>query len=583
MNQSILKEACFILLALITSHVTVNGQGRAVFEATTNARQVLLDNYFEVSFNLKNANGIEFVPPDFKDFIILAGPSTSSSVQIINGAVSKEMSYSYTLQATKLGKFNIGSASIKANGKMLQTKSIAIEVISGGRKPQDKSRDYFINVVPSKRQAYVGEQVLLDFKLYTKVGIEGYDIPEDPDYDGFYAMELRRFHSGTVQEVLNGQQYTTKILRRIALFPQKAGELTIEPFKIQLAIVDQEGGGGGFFFSRKVTPVYFMTDAIKIKVKQIPQGEPMEFCGAVGQYEIQAGIDRNTVTTDDAITLTLKLRGNGDAKRIHPPLMVLSDSIEVYEPKLKEDKTEEFQGEVVSEKIFEYLLLPRFEGDYQIQPKFSYFNTTTNNFDQFNIGTFKFQVKTGLGKPDRTSTLSKKELNDILPILSKTQFLSTADTGVSALMISLFALPAILTLLIISKRKKQKDLGNIDLTILKAATARQEAQKRLSLANLRIQQGDIKGFYIELGKSFLGYIADKLGIPSSQLSKDKVRGILAELNVNPSTSEEFLKILVQCETAIYAGALNHDLVQAIYEKAVQNLSALDSELNQKNK
>ncbi|MBK8563237.1 MAG: protein BatD [Saprospiraceae bacterium] len=274
---NILKKS-FTLFGFLLVASVVTGQTDIVFEARTDARQVTLDGYFEVTFSLKNANGSQFAPPSFKDFDIVAGPNTSSSMQIINGHVTREMSYGFTLQPTKVGKFTIGSAAVKVNGKAFRTSPIVVEVVKGSIRSKSKNgEEFFIKIIPHKRTAYVGEQVMLDFKLFTKVAIEGYEIPEDPNYDGFYAVELRRFNSNTVQEVINGQQYATKVLRRIALFPQQAGKLTIDPFKMQLAVVEGDGGRSGFFFKRNVRSVNFTTDAIEIDVKPLPVDAPEGF------------------------------------------------------------------------------------------------------------------------------------------------------------------------------------------------------------------------------------------------------------------------------------------------------------------
>ena len=79
------------------------GQNEALFEASTDAQRVSLNTYFDVNFNLKNANGTQFAPPSFKDFIVAAGPSTSSQMTIVKGVVKHEMTFSYTLQPTKVG------------------------------------------------------------------------------------------------------------------------------------------------------------------------------------------------------------------------------------------------------------------------------------------------------------------------------------------------------------------------------------------------------------------------------------------------------------------------------------------------
>jgi hypothetical protein len=557
------------------------GQNDIVFEASTDARQVTLDGYFEVTFSLKNANGSQFAPPSFKDFDIVAGPNTSTSMQIINGQVSREMSFGFTLQPTKVGKFTIGSAAVKANGKTLRSSPITVEVVKGSIKSKSKNgSEFFIKIIPHKRTAFVGEQVMLDFKLYTRVAIEGYEIPEDPNYDGFYAVELRRFNSNTVQEVINGQQYATKVLRRIALFPQQAGKLTIDPFKMQLAVVEDDGGRSGFFFQRNVRPVNFTTEAIEIDVKPLPGDTPEDFCGAVGKFELQAGLDRKTATTDDAVTLRMVVTGNGDIKRVQPPSLVLSDSFEVYEPKTIDEKSDEIRGEVLSEKTFEYLILPRYAGDYTIKPTIGYFDVELGGYSNFPIASLSLSVKKGTGKSRSVSPgLGSQSINDILPIRTVAKLEKQPFTFVGSWLFYLLALvPVTVFWVIVARQKKQKELAALDPSIFKSKAAGKEAQKRLAIANQLLGTGNSKAFYDEISKAYIGYVCDKTGLPLSQLTKDNVREKLTTLQISEATIDEFVKIIQTCEVALFAGMDNSSSMQSMYENAINVISKIENEI-----
>lgn len=574
-----LRKATLILCWWLTAWLAT-GQNEVTFEAITDARQVVVNGYFDVTFSLKNATGTQFIPPSFKDFVVVAGPNTSSSMQIINGSVTREMGYGFTLQATKVGRFTIGSATVRANGKEFRSAPIVVEVVKGASRPGAGSGEqFFVRVEPSKKQAFVGEQVLLDFKLYTTVGIEGYDIPEDPTYDGFYALELRRFSSNTVQEVLNGKQYATKVLRRIALFPQKTGRLTVDPFRIQLAVLDEDSRTG-FFFSRSVKPVFYTTEAVEINVSALPGGAPDGFCGAVGKYELQAGVDRKTATTDDAITLSMVLTGNGDSKRVTPPELMLSDSFEIYPPKVVSDKSDEIRGEILSEKRIEYLVLPKFPGSYSIKPNVSYFDSGKKAYVQLPIGPFSLEVKAGSGR--RSSASQSPEvagLNDILPIKSSADFTQTTSqfTG-SILFYILASLPFLGFCILLFIRKKQRELAAIDPSIQKAKTAGREAQKRMASAQQQLQLGNSKAFYDEVSKAYVGYVCDKTGLPLSQFSKENVRASLAALEISPNSIDEFVKVIQTCEVALFAGMDNQASMQTTYENAIGIITTIEDEI-----
>ena len=128
------------LLVIAWLPLIAYAQNTVTFEAYANVKKVVKNSYFDLSFTLKNADGSGFRPPRFDNFVVASGPSRSVSTTIINGRVSKEMSYKYVLQPRTIGRFQIGKAAIKVNGKVLQTEPIFIEVVEGRSKCSRRKR-----------------------------------------------------------------------------------------------------------------------------------------------------------------------------------------------------------------------------------------------------------------------------------------------------------------------------------------------------------------------------------------------------------------------------------------------------------
>ncbi len=568
------------LFAYLAMPLALLAQSSVSFEAYFDAKQVLLNNYFEVSFNLKNANGTDFNPPDFKGFQILSGPNSSTSMQIINGNVSREMGYSFTLQPTAVGKFTIGSATIKANGKKMSSEPFNIEVVKGNASSGGTSKsgeEIFVKMEPSKRVTYVGEQISLDFKLYTTVSIDGYEIMEEPEYRGFYAQEMRRFNSSTQREVIGGKQYTTKVLRRIALFPQQAGQLTISPAKFQLAVLE-EGDRTGFFFSRNIRPVFYTTEPLNIEVKSLPNDAPENFSGAVGNYEFQSSVNRNMVTTDDAISVTMLISGTGDVKRVLSPALILSDSFEIYPPKTIEEQMSENQGLITGKKVVEYLILPKYPGEYLVSPMFTYFNPSEQEYISLSSGPYPITVRQGSDKHP-AATLDRSEgsqINDIQFIKLRTALVKDERKFVGSgvfWIITAFPIACFIGLLFYKKSANQQE--SLDILSRKRKLANKEAQRRLETAKQYMDTNNSRAFYDEVSKASLGYICDKLNVPISQLSKDNVRIQLQSLSIEESLIEEFMKIIQTCEMALFAGMANASAMQNTYEKAVAIIAGIE--------
>ncbi len=589
MKRFIAKSALLLFLWLPS---LLRSQATVTFDAVTDAKQVLLNSSFEVNFLLKNANGTDFSPPDFEGFRVLSGPNTTSSMQIVNGRVSREMGYSYMLQPKRTGKISIGSAAISANGKKMTTQALQVEVvksasgISGSKgkneSPGSKKQQYdlFVRAIPSTTNAYIGEQIRLDYKLYTAVQVDGYDIPQEPDYPGFFVQEIRRFDTRTSRETVNGKEYVTVLLRRLALFPQQAGKLSVPPLTLQLTVVNDEGAFGSFF-SRGVKPVMFTTDEVDLNIEALPPGAPEDFSGAVGKYECSASINRNSATTDDAVAVTMVISGNGDQKRALSPPLLLSDSFEVYAPKILDDNSNDNSGEISGKKVVEHLVLPKYPGTYNLTPSFSYFDPNKKEYVTLKQGPFPLRVRQGSDRHANVDDQKEKQQpgSDIRYLKTETTLRKKSSPFVgSALFWMLTALPVLAFFgLFFYKKNKERHLIT-DSILLKSSLANKEAQRRLLTAGQHLRSGSSRAFYDEVSKASLGYICDKLNIPLATLTKDNVREKLQSLAVGEALVADFMRILQTCEMALFAGMDNAEPMQVTYDKAVAVISGMEEGL-----
>jgi len=297
------------------------GQGDISFTATPDVKRITENEYFTVTFEIKNANWTQFTPPAWRGFNQVGSPSQQQSPQIINGKVTSSRALVYNVLTKKAGKYIIGPAKAIVDGKEIQSNSFTIEVVKGKKKSEATAAgaegNFFVRAEPSTTTAHIGQQITVDYKLYTKVNIESYDMGQDPDYNGFFAQDIRRFSYRTMREEIDGEMYSTKIFKRVALYPQQAGLLTIEPLNIRLGVTDQSSGRRRSFFFNEVKYIPYQVDSVQINVVSFPVDSiPPNFSGAVGSYKMSASVDRKNLSTDDALTITMSIEGNGDIKRI---------------------------------------------------------------------------------------------------------------------------------------------------------------------------------------------------------------------------------------------------------------------------
>jgi hypothetical protein len=552
------------------------------FRAFADAKQVVEGSFFDVTFALSNGEGTNFKAPSFgKSFSLVAGPSRSASTTIINGRMSSEMAFAYTLQANKTGTYTFGPASIEVNGKILRCNSVTVEVIknqnvSKSSKTQ-KGEELFVKATLNTTEAYLGQQVRLDYKVYTRVDLENFNFIEESDYVGFYVEEIQHPDPKMEVEVVGGLRYNTRILRSIALYPQKIGKLSIDPATLQVAVVD--GGSPdpltGLTFGAEIRRVPLRTDGVTLSVKALPPNPPTSFSGGVGIFNMSSVINRTDVTTDDALTLRLTLTGDGDMKRVQAPNLNLGEAFEIYNPRTIDEEASETGGLRVSRKTIEYLIMPKKKGRFTIQPEFSFFNSESKQYETLKDYSYQINVRQGSAKA-ATSHDGLEGGSGLRPLKSILRLHKSQTPLFNNPLFWVFALaPFLFWGSILGYQywrafgKEKRDMARLQ------KSARKVALGHLNQAEKHLKANNSREFYDAVSKAILGYLGDKLSIPKADWSKEKITAALAQLNVQPDLVERLKKLLQNCEMALFAGQANATAMQETYTNAVEILTTVE--------
>jgi hypothetical protein len=570
-----MKGLVFILALLAIN--TVSAQS---FSASTNARQVVKDGYFSLTYTFENITGGDFKTPDLKkDFIQVRQPARSVSTTMVNNTVTRIEKITYQLKPRRVGRFTIGPASLTVGGKRMTTNPITIEVVASAV-DSDDALEVFIKAEPGTTEAFIGQQIYLDYKLYTKVDVERSSILEESEYDGFFVQEIRRYNGQAMQEIIDGVQYTTKVIRRVVLFPQQTGTLEVTPFSLQLGIAtDSKSGSRSFFFNRDIRQVPISSNSVTINVSPLPDGAPENFTGAIGEYQQIISLNRRTLTTDDALTLNVSIVGNGDIKRVQVPKYVFPESFEMYAPKVLEEVTYETNGGTMGKKVFEFLVVPTQVGVFTFEPAFSYFSPDSLKYITIKGEPYQINVRKGSkGKvfldpnaEEIQSEIDFLKLDTRLYPRKAPFYNSTSFWGL--VLLPFIALGGFVTY---KRWKEQK--SDIDPGILRSKKAKKIAEQRLQVAAKYLKEQESRSFYDEISKAFLGYVCDKLHIPRSALSKDGLKEKLQELNVAPELIDTILEIIKTSEVALFAGQDNREAMQGIYDKSLSTLADMEESL-----
>lgn len=601
-----MKRLILYTLTLLLS-ICLNAQDifvKAEYPSVVNAGQ-----QFSVSWTV-NTGGGEFSTPPFTGFIKLMGPQTSysSSTQIINGKMSQQTSYSYVyyLQAEKEGKFTIAPAQFTYKNKTYTSDSIHIEVVGNGSRPsavqsggnatQDNSEnvyagnDLFVNLSLNRREVYVGEPIVATVKLYTRVNLSGINEIKYPPFNGFMKSDIATPPLTSLrQENVRGTMYGTGVVQQFLLYPQVTGEITIDPVQISVLVQQKTGQAdpffGDFFSNYQTVPRAVASQSLRVNVKPLPGTKPSDFSGIVGQINMKSSISKDTVTVNDPVNFTIILTGNGNLKVAATPALKLPPDIEVYDPKITDDIKNGING-TSGQKKFEFLLIPRHNGEFRIPPvTYSYFNGSSGRYEKLSTQEYRFYARKGNEQNNGAITVYGGVSKEDVKYLGKDIRFIKTDPGILARITNVvlsnssfysayaFALLAFLIVLFLRREHIRR---NADISQVKNRKAGKVAVRRLRLAESCMRNGEIDQFYDEILKALWGYLSDKLNIPVSDLTRTNAISVLKQEGIGDEILNNLTKILDTCEFARYAPASSATEPAAIYEGASQFIKSVEN-------
>ena len=614
-NLGQMKRFGFILLLFITG--IAYGQ-EVKFEASAPS-VVATGEQFRLSYTL-NQEGTNLKVPTLEGFELLMGPSVSqsSSFSFVNGKSTQSKSYTYTylLEGTKEGKFQIAPASVTVDGKQYQSNALTIEVVKGNTTSNTSSgrnsgqpiqpdatasvneENLFVKVDVSKKSLYLGESLVATIKVYTKVDLSNFGRSKFPTFDGFLAEEIptpQRIE--LVRETYNGQIYNVGVIRKVLLFPQHTGEIVIEPFELECIVRQRLAGGGHSFFDdffgnyRDVRAMR-RSKPVTVTVKELPQnGKPAGFSGTVGNITMSTSLSADTVSANDAITYKVTFSGQGNLKLLQAPVMDFPLDFEAYDPKESRNVNTSENG-MAGTVSFEYVLIPRYSGDYKIPAiRYSYYDTKSNTYKTIVGQEYAIHVRKGAEKGQAGSTSGnvvqsfKKE--DIRQVGEDIRYLKTGSLnlkeagvhffGTLKYWLSLFIPLVLFIAAFVFNRQRIK--ANADIARVKNRTATKMARKRLKLAATALKSHNGEQFYDEVLKALWGYMSYKLNIDKAELNRDNISEILQRKNVSEDLMRDFISLLDTCEYARYAPGSNSDNeMEKVYARSIEVITKLDKNI-----
>jgi hypothetical protein len=566
-------------------------------EATVNAERIGIEDVLELTLSIEGGDADREPELPRLDAFRVAGRSTSSQIQIVNGRMSSTRAYIYQLLPEREGTFEIGAVTVHLEGKAHTTKPIRVEVVPGslvarrprglgspfdpfegmgGRARRDlelQEDDVFVRAEVSKRSVFQGEQIVLSYRLYSRYVPLGPELADDPPLTGFWVEEVDpgaeiKFERRTVE----GKQFLSAPLKQRILFPTQTGKLEIPPLTLSTAFRLTSDDPFDAFFARASRPITLRSQPVTIDVAPLPaEGRSADFKGAVGRFELEAKVSQEEVAAGNPVTLTLSIAGKGNLRSLTPPELPELKGFRAFDPKTEEKARAGATG-LEGEKTWEYVLVPESVGVKEVGPwRFQYFDPEEKKYVTASVGPLQMKV-TGdaiaasgnigaSGAPRGEVTLLRQDIRFLKPAPSR-----LGEEGRPFDRSPLFYGSLIVPLLwnaglLLYLRKQEKERTHSHL--FRSRRAHRMARSRLKKAAKLASEGS-RDFYEEIAAALYRYVGDKSATSPSGLTTSAIDALLAEHSVPEALRRDFQEVLGSCEEARFTpGARSREDMESL--------------------
>lgn len=389
------------IIFMLVATATVVRADPSHITATLDSASIALGDSAQLTINISGGDG---TPPQLPAVsgLEFTPAGQSSSYESINGAVTSSISLTFQVTPDRVGTFTMPAIRVPGGGS---SQPLTLQVSLSGGAPTSPSASLpspnmssggvdaadqasgspaFLRVVIPKRQLYVGERVPVQIKAYfsddLSASLNGLPVLNS---DAFILNQLDA-KPDQAQEIVVGQPYNV-VSWSSALSAVKSGDY---PLNLELPVIErvQQRGGGSddspfsdpffneFFNHTVEKPLTLRSGAENIKVLPLPAtGQPADFSGAVGRFEVVSDAAPTQLTVGDPITLHLKVTGRGNFDRVYSLGLAASTEWKTYPPSAQFAPAD--NAGYSGTKTFEQAVVPRTAGPQKIPAiTFSYFD-----------------------------------------------------------------------------------------------------------------------------------------------------------------------------------------------------------------
>ncbi|MBN1823452.1 MAG: protein BatD [Endomicrobiales bacterium] len=601
-KSSIIFITLGITLTLAPCCLTLSFAADISISASVDKNVVSLDDQLLLEVNVSGS--ISNIPnpniPELPNFTAYSS-GRSQNISIVNGQMTSSVAFRYALVPKSTGKFTIPPITLNYEGKTYSTSGIPVEVTGQGKAPAQSpapqtGTDYaaqaaagklFVTATLDKAKAYVNEQITYTFRFYRNIRLLSNPQYQPPNFQGFWTEDSTpKNYYTTVQ----GRQYLVTEIKTF-LFATKPGKYELGNAILKCSIEDFSSNdpfSDEFFrnfFSGGKTQL-LQTKPISLTIVPLPEkGRPDNFGGAVGHFNVSAGLDKKAVKANEPVTVSVTVSGKGNIKTVPEPDIGALPGFKKYETasSLTTDKND---SGVSGSKVFKTIIVPLSPGKVNIKPiSFSFFDPGSARYRTVAAKPLVLDVSPaapGSVAPDIRQMQSK---SDIKVVNKDIAFIKTPEKPAvysgylheKPWFIAFNVFLCVLYLGFFAFAKWQEKLkGDVAFArrIRASATARRHLKKAKALMN-----GDPKDYYSAISRAVLEFSADKMNVSAEGLTVPVLNELLSSRGTGAETMTNICEILSECDMVRFAPtSVTEEMKKSIYEKASITLTRLDREL-----
>lgn len=489
------------------------------------------------------------------DGLGLLGSSRRLTSAYQDGALSSRAEFRYTFRPLRTGDIEIGPISVRLEGRIHVTDPIPITVAPGtlpippapvpqiGAPPPRvdslAGQNFYSEAEVDNAAPYIGEQITHTFRFFSTDPARRPTYTA-PDFAGFWkAGDLPEIDDERTE---GGRRYSVTEINTV-LFPALAGSAQIEAGSMMVYT--------GFFGSGRAE---FPSEPVSVSVKPLPSGEPSGFGGAVGEYRIEARVDRDDVGMGEPVNLSVIVSGAGNFQHLPDPVWRDSPGWRAYEGDTDTLSEIDANGVVRGAKLYERVYIPEASGELTIPPvEFSYFDPKLEEYATASTKAIHVKVAPGAGgatgaaSPDAVADPpAVEDIRHIKPISSAARSASP-PLGGNPLYLSLWALPPLAVAAALGWRLARRRRDAL-ADARRPALAGELALSRLSSADADDSAADVAALALR------GYLEAALGPETRGMTPDQTAALALERGASSRTARNLLAALRELDATRFGPA-----------------------------